>query len=210
MKFKSINNFFWILKNKRSIKNWKKRNFSAPSPEIVKHHVLINNNLDNSLWIETGTYYGDTTKLLSKISKKTISIEADEKLYNLVKKKLGHLTNVEIVFGKSEDILDEIIKSNLEYNNICIYLDAHLCQDHLRNIKTFGSEDKATPIKFELNCISKYINNFKNIVVLIDDIRLFKNNFQNYPDKNYIVDWCKKNNFLWDIEQDIFICKKND
>ena len=208
MNFKSTNNLLWILKNKRSIKNWKERNFSAPSPEVVKHHILAKNNLKNSLWIETGTYYGETTKLLSKISKKTVSIEADETLYQLAKKKLSNLKNVEILFGKSEDLLEDVIKSNLDFYNVCIYLDAHLCQDHIRNINTFGTENKATPIKFELNCISKYISNFENIVVLIDDIRLFKKNFQNYPDKDDIVDWCKKNNFIWDIEQDIFICIK--
>ena len=42
----------------------------------------------------------------------------------------------------------------------------------------------------------------------IDDIRLFYGNFQNYPDKNISVDWCKENNFSWEIEHDIFICKK--
>ena len=46
------------------------------------------------------------------------------------------------------------------------------------------------------------------INILIDDIRLFQGKFQNYPNKNTLVSWCKENNFLWEIEQDIFICKK--
>ena len=208
MSFNTIKNFFWILKNQRSIKNWRKRNFSPPSPEFIKHQIIKNNNLENCIWIETGTYYGETTSLLATISKKTVSIEADEKLYNLVKKKLNHLSNVEILFGKSEEMLSNAIKSNINFDNICIYLDAPLCHDHLTNKKTFGDEDKGTPIKLELNLIENYLNNFKKVNILIDDIRLFNNKFQNYPNKNYIIEWCNKNNLTWEIEHDIFICKK--
>ena len=60
----------------------------------------------------------------------------------------------------------------------------------------------------ELEIITKYLANFEKIVVLIDDIRLFQGKFQNYPNKNTLVNWCKENDFLWEIEQDIFICKK--
>ena len=208
MNFRSLKYFIWTIKNRKSLKNWKIRNFLPPSPDSIKHQILINNNFSNSLWIETGTYYGDTTKLLSKISKKTISIEADKKLFETSKKKLKNLKNVELLNGKSEEVLDKSISENLDFKNICIYLDAHLCQDHLKNIKTFGSEDTATPILQELEIIKKYYGKFEKFNVLIDDIRLFHGNFQNYPDKNILVDWCKENNFSWEIEHDIFICKK--
>ena len=208
MNFRSFKYFIWTIKNRKSLKNWKIRNFLPPSPDSIKHQVLINNNYSDSLWIETGTYYGETTKLLSKISKKTISIEADKELFETSKKKLKNLKNVELFNGKSEDLLDKSISENLDFKNICIYLDAHLCQDHLKNIKTFGSEDTATPILQELEIIKKYYGKFEKFNVLIDDIRLFYGNFQNYPDKNILVDWCKENNFSWEIEHDIFICKK--
>ena len=208
MKFRSIKHFIWSFKNRKSLKNWRARNFSPPSPDIIKHQILMNNNLKDSLWIETGTYYGETTKLLSKISKKTISIEADKNLFETSNKILKNFKNVEILNGKSEDLLDKVISKNLNFQNVCIYLDAHLCQDHLKNTKTFGNENTATPILNELEIITKYLANFEKIVVLIDDIRLFQGKFQNYPDKNALVNWCKENNFLWEIDQDIFICKK--
>ena len=208
MNFRSFKYFIWTIKNRKSLKNWKIRNFLPPSPDSIKHQVLINNNYSDSLWIETGTYYGETTKLLSKISKKTISIEADKELFETSKKKLKNLKNVELFNGKSEDLLDKSISENLDFKNICIYLDAHLCQDHIKNIQTFGSEDTATPILKELEIIKKYYGKFEKINVLIDDIRLFYGNYQNYPDKNILVDWCKENNFSWEIEHDIFICRK--
>ena len=208
MKFRSIKHFIWSFKNRKSFKNWRTRNFSPPSPDVIKHQILKNNNLKDSLWIETGTYYGETTKLLSKISKKTISIEADKNLFETSNKILKNFKNVEILNGKSEDLLDKVISKNLNFKNVCIYLDAHLCQDHLKNTKTFGNENTATPILNELEIISKYVASFEKIVVLIDDIRLFQGKFQNYPDKNTLVNWCEENDFLWEIEQDMFICKK--
>ena len=56
--------------------------------------------------------------------------------------------------------------------------------------------------------MSEYLEKFEGINILIDDIRLFNNSFQNYPKKNYLVNWCKENNLSWEIEHDIFICKK--
>ena len=184
MKLRTLKYLIWTISNLKSLKNWSNRNFSVPSPDIIKHHVLIKNNLENSLWIETGTYYGNTTRVLSKISKKTISIEADKNLYETSKKKLKNLKNVEIIYGKSQDLLEKVILENLNFENICIYLDAHLCRDHLRNTTTFGNENDATPILEELKLIKKFLSKFKSINILIDDIRLFQGSFQNYPNKN--------------------------
>ena len=86
-------------------------------------------------------------------------------------------------------------------------MDAHLCKDHIRNIDTFGTKNSSTPIVKELKIIEKNLKNFKNIKIFIDDIRLFSLNYHNYPSVNEIVDWCKKNQLQWTIEQDIFIAK---
>ncbi len=197
-----------MLKNLRSFKNWKKRDFNSPSPEFIKRQILINSNLENSIWIETGTYYGETTELLSKISHKTITIEADEFLHKNTKDRMANYKNVEFLNGKSEDLLFTTIQSNLNFKNICIYLDAHLCSDHLRNKKTYGNENNATPVKLELAIIEKFLSKFEKINILIDDIRLFDKNFQNYPNKSHLVEWCVKNKLSWEIEHDIMICKK--
>ena len=203
----SIKNIFFLYKSRRELKNWKKRNFCPPSPEFIKQQILKNNNLENSLWIETGTYYGNTTSYLSKISEKVISIEADLRLADLAQKKFKNVDNIEVLHGKSEELLRDILINNYRYKNICIYLDAHLCHDHLNNKKTFGTENNGTPIKLELEFIESQIHNFDHLNLLIDDIRLFNSNFQNYPDNNYLVKWCQKNNFNWEIQQDIFIAK---
>jgi hypothetical protein len=55
--------------------------------------------------------------------------------------------------------------------------------------------------------IKKYLKNLKNIKIFIDDIRLFNSNYHNYPGTDIIVNWCKKNNLKWNIEQDILIAQ---
>ena len=44
MKLRTIKYFLWTILNIKSLKNWKNRNFSTPSPDFIKHQVLIKNN----------------------------------------------------------------------------------------------------------------------------------------------------------------------
>ena len=198
---------FWKYIYRRSLNNWYKRNFSSPSPEFVKHEIIKKNNLDNSLWIETGTYYGDTTNLLSNISSKVISIEADKRLYDLAVKKFQNIKNIKIINDKSHSVLEEILKNSENHKNLCLYLDAHLCMDHLTRTPTFKEENLETPIMVELIIIENYLKKFDKVNILVDDIRLFDGKTQNYHDLNVIVYWARKNNSNWFIEHDIFIIK---
>ena len=195
---------FWKHINRRSLNNWYKINFSSPSPEFVKHQVIKKYNLQKSLWIETGTYYGDTTKILSDISEKVISIELDKRLYDLAIKKFENLKKINVINGQSQNLLEDILK-NESYKNLCLFLDAHTCLDHITNKLVSKNETLETPIMIELNIIESYIKKFNNVNILIDDIRLFDGKTKNYPNINEIVDWARKNNSSWFIEHDIFI-----
>ena len=85
------------------------------------------------------------------------------------------------------------------------YTEAMVEKEKINTVDVKGK--KAYEIA-DIENLQKYYGKFEKINVLIDDIRLFYGNFQNYPDKNILVDWCKENNFSWEIEHDIFICKK--
>lgn len=201
----------WKLYYNRPLNKWFKRNFESPSPEFVKHRVLKRFDLENSTWIETGTYYGDTTKYLSKFARKVITIEADVRLFNIAKKGLNKYKNINIFNGESQNILKQILNQEELTKNICFFLDAHLCQDHIINKKTYGKENNETPILTELKIIEEQLINFNEVNILIDDIRLFDNNFQNYPSLDKLVDWSKSIKSKWHIEHDMFIIqyKKN-
>ena len=122
-------------------------------------------------------------------------------------KKFQNSKNIQIINDKSQSILEEILKNNQNHKNICLYLDAHLCMDHLTKEPTFKEKNLETPIMVELNIIETYLTKFDRVNILVDDIRLFDGKTQNYPNLNEIVDWARKNKSNWFIEHDIFITK---
>ena len=122
-------------------------------------------------------------------------------------KKFQNSKNIQIINNKSQSTLDEILKNNQNHKNLCIYLDAHLCMDHLTKEPTFKEENLETPIMDELNIIETYLTKFDRVNILVDDIRLFDGKTQNYPNLNEIVDWARKNKSNWFIEHDMFIIK---
>ena len=64
-----------------------------------------------------------------------------------------------------------------------------------------------TPIIFELDTIKKYLGNFSNTVILIDDIRSSHIDKENYPPLSFYVNWANSVDMDWIIELDSFIIK---
>jgi hypothetical protein len=194
-------------------KIWSKSNFRSPSPSFVKHAVLSRYPTD--IWIETGTYQGETTKLLSTLSREVTTIEAQEIFYENNKIKFANNSNIQALFGKSADLLETIVENYVKKGttNINLFLDAHYSGG-----RTYG-ELKEPPVLAELSIISKFLPNLKNVYIFIDDFRLFGDFFDSsftnsdsafYPTKNYLVEFATSNNMSWDIDQDMFILKKSN
>lgn len=84
------------------------------------------------------------------------------------------------------------------------WLDGH----YSTGITSKGPQD--TPILDEVECISRYIDNFRRICVLVDDIRCFNPRlpeYSTYPSLDTLVDWATRHRLDWHIEHDIFIAK---
>ncbi len=183
-------------------KNWAKLNFQAPSPHYIKQACLIRNSFPNATWIETGTYLGQTTQVLSKNGLKVYSIEPEPTLfanaYNYFKK----FNNVEILNGTSEQIFPNLLpKINGDVN---FWLDGH----YSAGITFKGTQD--TPVLEELKHITDNLNHFKKVCILIDDIRCFNpqiTEYSTYPSVNILVAWANDNHLHWHIEHDIFVAK---
>ncbi len=175
-------------------------NFEEPFPQFVKEKVFNKYNLENSIWIETGTYLGTSTSYLSKISKFVHTIEPSKKYYNISKENLKNIENISIYNGASEEILPDILNSINDEENVCFWLDGHFSGGD-----TFkGSVD--TPILHELKTIANSIKKFNNITILIDDFRLFsEGGNEEYPSKEQIISWVNANNLHWTITRDIFV-----
>ena len=180
------------------------RSFQSPYPTLIKMKTLTSNSILKAPWIETGTYRGSTTRYLAKRYPKVISIEPSRTFYNYSFARLKHFVNVELVFGRSEDHFENLLKSMSPEVNI--WLDGHYSDGG-----TYLG-DSVTPILSELEIISKNIELFSRFVIFIDDVRLFQNwpNVDSgYPPLNSLIDWCSINSMRWNIQNDIFIITKN-
>lgn len=181
---------------------WCEKAFSAPSPHFIKQACLIRNGIPNATWVETGTYMGQTTQVLSKIGSRVYSIEPEPKLFSDAKKYFSKINNVEIINGTSE-LIFPLLLPNIN-GDINFWLDGHYSSG-----VTFKG-DKDTPILEELDNISRNLNRFSKVCVLVDDIRCFNPKligFEAYPSVDVLVDWARENKFSWHIEHDIFVAK---
>jgi hypothetical protein len=200
-----ISNKLQLTQFENQLSQWQSQGFSMPCPPIVKQSVLQRNGFSNSVWIETGTYLGDTTLFLSKISNFVHSIEPENKLFLNAQIRFKDFENVNLIHGSSEDVFPDLLsKIN---GNVNFWLDGH----YSAGITYKGKND--TPIKEELISISQFINNFEKICVCIDDIRCFdpsNPDYATYPEVDFLIEFAKDNNLKWHIEHDIFIAKSSE
>jgi len=178
------------------------RDYSAPSPTHFKMKTLVSFSLKEGNWVETGTYKGGTTKYLAKRFPKVISIEPSPKYFAYSQSRLKKLKNVTLLNGSSEDLFEGAITAAGPIVNL--WLDGHFSEGG-----TFlGS--KISPIEEELNAVIKQIDGLQKLVIFIDDVRLFPRSIDQetgYPKFQWLIDWCAKNGFRWQIQNDILIAE---
>ncbi len=180
---------------------WYKSKYAPPSPYLIKINILIANALPKSPWIETGTYLGETTKVLSKKFPFVFTFEPSLTHFHYVKNRFRHSQKITVINSPSETGLEQLL-NNLS-GKLNIYLDGHYSGDN-----TFQGT-RLTPIREELKIIQKYLDRFSKIFVAIDDFRVFGSQDGNYPSKFSLVEFCERNSLEWKVEHDIFMFKKN-
>ena len=177
--------------------------YVAPAPQSIKQKVILRNSIPGAISIETGTNTGSTARILSTFSSKVFTLEPSTILYLRARKELEKFKNIEVINSTSEAYFSDLLVKVEESVNF--WLDGHYSGG-----ETYKS-NLDTPIVIELETIEKFIKNFRSIVVMVDDFRLFTNSdkFHNgYPSRTYLVEWATKNNLDWNVEFDIFIAKK--
>lgn len=148
-------------------------------------------NLTN--FIETGTYYGNTTYWASQIFEKVVTIEYSSAIYQQTTQKYSHLKNVEFLCGDSRKKLKEVV-NHLEQPGL-FWLDAHWSGG-----KTYGKNDEC-PILDEIETINSSPHEH---FILIDDARLFLSPppaphlAEQWPDIAMVIDALKviNNNYI--------------
>ncbi len=165
---KSIKNKFVniIFRNKiiTEIK-WRVKNKPIPAPHFIKQRIIKSyaRKFSIKIFIETGTYLGDTIMSLRNNFDKIYSIELDKILFENAKNKFSKYHHIHIFQGDSSDILPDIL---LKINQPALFwLDGH----YSGGITSKGNLN--TPVIKEIELILSH--KIKNHVILIDDARLF-------------------------------------
>jgi len=113
------------------------------------------------VFIETGTYLGETIFPMAKFFKKLYTIELSPKHHKNAVKKASQLgiTNIEFLQGYTEDVLPDLIRSIQE--PAVFFLDAHFCGAET------DSEETTVPLLQELEAINKH-RDFADLLILDD------------------------------------------
>jgi hypothetical protein len=185
-----------------------------PIPEIsVKRNDILEISerfSDAKIFIETGTFVGDTIEFFKNKFTKLYSIELSEELADKAKKRFQNNTNISIIQGDSSVQLSNILR---EINRPCIFwLDGHYSsefwvgKEFIRTAK--GERD--TPVREELFQIINH--KVKDHIILIDDARCF-NGEHDYPAIKTIKNFISKHlpSHTFEVKNDIIrIVPKNN
>ncbi len=189
----------------RDLFRWSKSNWRMPAPQSVKQDVLVRYSLGKT-WIETGTYLGKTTKFLARNFGEVFSFEPADKYFTYSQIKLSKFRNVTLINSSSEDGLSCLISVLLKQkiDSVNFWFDGHF------SARDTFQGDFDTPIKKELEQVSRLLNSGVEVVVFIDDVRCFVSNdpqYESYPSISELTYWAESNQLKWCIEHDIFIAR---
>lgn len=203
MKWMNLVKLRLLIADLTSIQTWKSKGYTQPSPRSVKISCMTRNSFHPGTWIETGTYYGDTAAVLSKLASHVYTIEPEPTLFRKASLRFSDTPNVEVVLGLSEEQLPGILEK--VSGDVNFWLDGHFSQ----GVTHKGPVE--TPIIEELRIIEKHLERLQSVSVLVDDVRLFVQGHRHspsYPPLDYLVDWARRNHLVWHIEHDIFVARK--
>jgi glycosyltransferase involved in cell wall biosynthesis len=155
-------------------------NFSI-DPQLVE---LLTQRMPFDVFIETGTFRGDTIALVKPYFSKIFSIESSERYYRTAASRFQDDSSITVLRGDSRIVLADLVKQ-MSDASILFWLDAHWCEDE----NTIGRSSQC-PLLGELRSIH-HLN--EDSIILIDDARLFlcppgkPHDYARWPDLNDVL-----------------------
>jgi hypothetical protein len=174
---------------KRVLRYIFKKKIVIPEYEEKRRIILAYKNKYNPLiFIETGTFMGDTVQSLLNEFKFLYSIELSEELAHRAEERFNQYHTVKIINGSSDIELKSILKELAE--PALFWLDGHYSGEFMYNdefVKT-AKGTLNTPVVKELELI---LNSDLTHIILIDDARMF-NGTEDYPTISALKSMVKK------------------
>jgi hypothetical protein len=167
---------------------------SAPvSPRLkFKTMMFYQKKCSADIFIETGTYTGDTIERVKNYFSRIISIELDDKLFENAKRRFASNPKITICHGDSGELLPELLSTI--NSPVFFWLDGHFSGD----VTARGKLE--TPVQKEMQAIMRHP--IKNHIILIDDARLF-NGTHDYPTISDLENMIDKQHYGFTVKNDI-------
>lgn len=136
---------------------------SIKMPSLSIDEIKTFSKIPTSIFVETGTYFGDTVNESLKLYNRVYSIELSPHYHNLAKQRFKSEPRVNLLQGDSAYVLESLCK--LLNEPTFFWLDGHFSSGDT------AQGEKDCPIIEELNHIVNYCKPAS--VIVIDDVRLF-------------------------------------
>ena len=133
--------------------------------ELEEYKSKANSDKKYNIFVETGTFLGNTIIPMSKLFEKCYTIELSELYYNktLNNAKSQGINNIEFILGDSSQMLKKICEKEKD-NQLIFFLDAHYSSGDT------AQGEKDVPLFEELSIIKMHM---QKDIIIIDDYRLF-------------------------------------
>lgn len=170
----------------------------ALPPQSVKLAVIRHNIPDPHprVFVETGTYYGDTVAAIKDMYASVISIEVDAALHGKACERFANDANVRIVLGDCAKKMPEILADLQE--PAVFWLDGHYSGG------VTGKGVIEDPILISLKQIAEHP--VRGHVIFVDDARTFVGR-EGHPDISEVFDCIKKvdSRYVIRVQSDIIV-----
>ncbi len=163
---------------------WAKSGWRTPPLFPIRRAMLLSEaiKIEAKVFVETGTFLGDTSWHFRNTFKHIHTIEVEPKLADLARDRFSSVPTVTCHEGDSSLLLAAICR---EIISPCLFfLDGHYSGG------VTGLSEKECPVIEELDAIFAHMK--VPFTVVIDDARLFGTH-ESYPDLNQIQEWLLRN-----------------
>lgn len=190
--------FRWLKRNRDDLvlRRWYQHGSPSPPPHAFKR-VLVREAGEQTgcgLLVETGTFYGDMVDAVSDQFREIVSIELDQRLHDLARRRFRNRSHIKPLLGSSEALLPGVL-ARVESAGV-FWLDAHYS----------GARTARGPVETPIvNELSLVLNHkVKKHVILIDDARCFDGT-HDYPGWNEIEDLLSpfSKEYSWRVANDV-------
>ncbi len=180
--------FLWVFKNKQGV---------SP-PALVKRRIIKEyaKKFSPQIFVETGTYLGDTVWSMKNLFSEIHSIELGGKLAEEARKRFLRYPHIHIHQGDSASILPSLLERIFKPS--LFWLDAH-CSEGITS-----GDDEHLPLISEIKTILGHW--VFGSVILIDDARLMGQQ-KGYPSFEEIQKIVQDSNLGLEIKQEIDIIR---